>query len=192
MKIIFIILIIIQIVIVNFTFAENESLKSEIDKAIDNTIKLQDDKAMVELAMKMAKWDKEIHGKAFMLVKDVLYGNSKNLEYISITLIKEKSKKRPAFISFKTAKDIDKKIKLTFVKRNKKKIKITDEFEMPLFEEKNDFVVRLGEGHIKKLKKDLLKLFLNNNFLFITVYKNKQSITKCVPLFDFQKKYKEN
>ena len=174
------------------TFLNAEGKNLDLDKATDEVLKLQTNKAAIGLAMKMAKWDREDKGKAFLLAKDVLYGDPNKLEYISIILIKEKKKKRPAFIAIKTAKGIKQEIKLTFVKRVGLKMKIVDEFKIPLFEEQDDFVVRLVGGNIKALKKDLLKLLLKNDFLFVTITKNNKEITKVFALFDFKEKYKKN
>jgi hypothetical protein len=156
-------------------------------------------------AIKMYTWDIERSVKGSMMFLDVPFKreNYNSIEYLTLTVAKDKTKKRPDFISIIIPNNIVQSngIIMTFAKdsitNNRRDIIIDKNCTIRLrFEKCNskDCTARIidcfatQEDSNEKL--DILKLFLNyDHVLFLLLYPDKSHKSLMVPLFSFKQQF---
>lgn len=182
-----------------FTFSIIQSAFSQSPKEVE---------AMADEAVASFTWDVEKTDKGTLLFLDVPYlkENSDKTEYLTLTVAKSKSEKRPAFISVIIPNNIVQSngIFIAFAntvstKEGGRKIQIDNESTKRInFENCNDAdcTARVIGGYLtdeKTNKKiDIFQNFLKyDHALFLFVYPDGSHKSVSVPLFSFQKQYKK-
>jgi hypothetical protein len=161
-------------------------------------------KAMADSAVKAFTWDVQKFPKGEMMFIDVPYLHDKKTDYLTITVAKNKSVNRPAFISVIVPANVSKAngIFIGFAKdvkdsAGKRKLEIIKGLTCHLDFEKCDTALctaRIMGGYLvdaeTKNKLDEYQHFLTyDHLMFLVVYADGSHKSIAVPLFSFRKQY---
>ena len=162
--------------------------------------------AAADLAVKAFTWDIQKEDKGTLMFLDVPYQqeHSDSIEYLSLTVAKDKSKPRPDFISIILPNNVvqENGIFVKFSKTVKKngqwdmQMEIGDPVRIP-FEDCNDkdCTARIINGyaaHDNGEKEDIFQKFLDfDHVLFLFVYPDGSHKSLSVPLFSFKEQYRK-
>jgi hypothetical protein len=161
-------------------------------------------KAQADAAVKTFKWDIQKADKGTLMFLDVPYqrDNVDSLEYLTLTVAKDKTKQRPDFISVIIPNNIVQSngIFVTFAKTATKNGQQTMELqkEKPvrvIFELCNDetCTARIIDGYASNddgTQQDIFQKFLNfDHVLFLFIYADGTHKSVAVPLFSFKEQY---
>ncbi|HTD39018.1 MAG TPA: hypothetical protein VK671_00255 [Mucilaginibacter sp.] len=150
-------------------------------------------------------WDIQKEAKGSLMFLDVPYGHDGKTEYLSITVAKDTSKDRPAFISVIVPSAINQSngIFMAFANNAKSvsgepKLEIAKDHTVRLNFEKcgdTDCAARIINGYWNDKEDnkqvDVLKNFLEyDHVLFLILYNDGGHKSVAVPLFSFKKQYK--
>jgi len=162
--------------------------------------------ALADSAVKAFTWDIRKADKGTLMFLDVPYqrDNSDSVEYLTLTVAKNKSKQRPAFISVIIPNDVVQSngIFVSFSKTISKNGQWAMELEKrnPVrikFERCNDetCTARIIDGYATEddgQKQDIFQKFLDfDHVLFLFIYPNGTHKSVGVPLFSFKEQYKK-
>lgn len=162
-------------------------------------------KVVADLAVKVFTWDIQKEEQGTLMFLDVPYkrGISDSIEYLTLTIAKDKTKQRPEFISIiipnnvvqsngifiKFAKSVTKNGESTVELEKRNPVKIQ-------FEKCNDetCTARIINGyatHDNGEKEDIFQKLLDfDHILFLFIYSDGTHKTVAVPLFSFKQQYK--
>lgn len=182
----------------SFSDTSKEARMNEISEEIRNTnYSTKDIENLKEYIATFLTWKVKENKKAYMMFIDYPYQNPfKPVDYLSLTVIKEKGHKQPIVFSISCASMIDEKkgISIYFGKTgaNKNKIKMSKtKLEDMDFNEVNGDYLKISFSNMKKLEINLFEEFMNNDHLFIDITgKNGTKYEIGYPLFKFQEQYK--
>ena len=163
-------------------------------------------KAAADIAIKAYAWDIQKEDKGTLMFLDVPYQqeHSDSIEYLSLTVAKDKSKPRPDFISIILPNNVvhENGIFVKFSKTVKKngqwdmQMEKGDPVRIP-FEDCNDkdCTARIINGyaaHDNGEKEDIFQKFLDfDHVLFLFVYPDGSHKSLSVPLFSFKEQYRK-
>jgi hypothetical protein len=163
-------------------------------------------KSAADAAIKAFTWDIEKLEKGTLMFLDVAYkrDNSDSVEYLTLTVAKDKSKQRPEFISIIIPNNIVRSngIFIKFANSVTRNGERTMEMEKgnPVrvsFESCNDEtctarVVNGYASHDNGDKEDIFQKFLtSDHVLFLFIYPDGGHKSVSVPLFSFKEQYKK-
>lgn len=155
-------------------------------------------------AIKVFTWDVEKTEKGSMMFLDVPYQRKAqdSIEYLSLTVAKSKSKKRPDFISVIVPSNIARsngiflKFANTVIKDGERRTQLEEANPIRLnFEscDNSDCKARIIDGytvHEDGKKEDILSKFLtSDHVLFLLVYPDGSHKTIAIPLFTFKSQF---
>jgi len=143
-------------------------------------------------------WKVKENKKAYMMFIDYPYQNPlKPVDYLSLTVIKEKGHKQPRVFSISCASMIDDKkgMSIFFGKTDpddKNKIKMSNiELKGMKFTDVNNEYLKISFPNMKKSEVNLFEELMNNDHLFIDITgKDGTKYEVGYPLFKFQEQYK--
>ncbi|MBS1689613.1 MAG: hypothetical protein JSS96_12875 [Bacteroidetes bacterium] len=162
-------------------------------------------RALADAAVNAVKWDIQKAEKGTLMFLDIPYqrDNSDSIEYLTLTVAKNKSDPRPAFISIIIPNNVVQAngIFVKFSKTVKKNGQWAMEMEKgnPVrvkFERCNDetCTARIINGYVSEedgKQQDIFQKFLNfDHVLFLFIYPDGTHKSVAVPLFSFQEQYK--
>lgn len=162
-------------------------------------------RSLADAAVNAVKWDIQKAEKGTLMFLDVPYqrDNFDSVEYLTLTVAKNKSNTRPAFISVIIPSNINKANGI-FVKFSKT-VKKDGEWAMEMekgnpvrvnFERCNDetCTARMINGYVSEdngEQQDIFQKFLNfDHVLFLFLYPDGTHKSVAVPLFSFKEQYK--
>lgn len=166
-------------------------------------------KAVADAAVKMFTWDIQKVERGALMFLDVAYkrDNQNSVDYLTLTVAKDKSKKRPEFISLITPNNIVQSngIFVKFAKTIKPKGNPLHKIELekgnPIrinFEkcDNETCTARLLGGYVTNEKTnekiDIFQKCLDfDQILFLLVYDDGSRKSIAVPLFSFKQQYKQ-
>lgn len=163
-------------------------------------------KAEAEAAEKVFTWDIAKDEKGTLMFLDVPYQREHvdSLEYLTLTVAKDKTKQRPDFISvtipnnivqsngifIKFAKSVNRNGQQTMELTKDKPVRVA-------FERCNDetCTARIIDGYVSEddgTQEDIFQKFLDfDHVLFLFIYPDKTHKSVAVPLFSFKEQYKK-
>jgi hypothetical protein len=180
----------LSIVLSTPSFAQK---KSEIEKAAD-------------AAVKSFTWDLQQEARGTLMFLDVPYkrDNSDVSEVMTLTVAKDKSKKRPEFISVIIPSNVVQsngifiKFSKTVTKNGERSMELENAEPVRVLFEKCDNEVckaRMLDGYATEedgKKVDIFQKFLDfNHVLFLFVYPDGSHKSLAVPLFSFKEQYRK-
>lgn len=162
-------------------------------------------KSFADAAVNAVKWDIQKAEKGTLMFLDVPYqrDNYDSVEYLTLTVAKNKSVTRPAFISVIIPSNVNQANGI-FVKFSKT-VKKDGEWAMEMgkgnpvrvnFERCNDetCTARIIDGYVSEdngEQRDIFQKFLNfDHVLFLFIYPDGTHKSVAVPLFSFKEQYK--
>ena len=142
-----------------------------------------------DAAVKSFTWDIVKTNKGSLMFLDVPYqrDNSDSIEYLTLTVAKNKTKQRPEYISIIVPNNIVQSNGL-FIKFSKTVIK--DGEKSIELEKKKPVRIINGYTEATGSKEDIFQKFLDFDYvLFLYIYPDGSHKTVIVPLFSFKRQY---
>ncbi len=181
-----------------FSDTSKEDRMNEISEEISNTnYSTNDIKNLKKYIDTFLTWKVKENEKAYMMYIDYPYQNPlKPVDYLSLTVIKEKGYKQPRVFSISCASMIDDKkgISIYFGKtdpKHKNKIKMSSiELKGMKFTDVNNEYLKISFPNMKRSEVNLFEELMNNDHLFIDITgKDGTQYEVGYPLFKFQEQY---
>lgn len=171
-----------------------------------NAQSTNNEKAAADAAVNAFTWDVQKEARGSLMFLDVPYqrDNSDSVEYLTLTVAKDKAKQRPAFISVIVPGNVVQAngIFITFARSVNKGNQLSMELqkEKPVqvnFESCTAEIckARMIDGfaiHDNGQKEDVLQKFMTfDHVLFLFIYPDGGHKSVAVPLFSFKQQYKK-
>lgn len=175
-----------------------EARMNEISEEISNTKYSKDDIENINKYIDtFLTWKVKENEKAYMMFIDYPYQNPlKPVDYLSLTLIKEKGHKQPVVFSISCGSMIDEKqgMSIYFAKsdsKNRNKTKVSDvKLEGVTFTTINSEYLKVSFPKMKHSGVNLLEELMTNDHLFINIVgKDGNKYKIGYPLFKFKEQY---
>ena len=155
-----------------------------------------DIKKMADVAVKVFTWDIEKAEKGSLMFLDVPYqrDNQKTQEYLTLTVAKDKTKKRPDFISIIVPSNVDKSNGI-FIKFGNKELEKGNPVRVSFEKCDNEIcTARIVSGFVTEEKTnekvDIFQKFLDfDKVYFLFVYSDGSHKSVSIPLFSFNEQY---
>ena len=188
---------IICTVILSFQQDGIESKMNTIVNDLDRTYFSKKDQTTVDNYIdKYLTWKIQENNKAYLMTLDYPYPMSNPVDYLSLTIVKFKTKKQPKLFTISLSSQINynKGISLYFGKRlsaksQKLSIEKTSLLNLKYTEIKHDFV-KISFDYMKYRDINLYDLFMKNDHLFVEfIGYNNKTYSIAYPLFKFKEQY---
>lgn len=154
--------------------------------------------ALIDKSTRMATWEIKENDKGYMMTLDYPYPNLEPVDNLSLTILKNKSNKRPYLLSCAVSSIIDSKkgfnIYFGSYENNKLKIGTKKSENIPISEKHDDYLkITFENMYIKNqnAKLDIFNEMINNDVMFFVFYnKSGEKYSISYPLFKFKEQYK--
>jgi hypothetical protein len=204
--------LILMTLFVDAAFSQNQDSINAIGKQVQTSYTKNPDsvRVLADAAIKVFTWDIQKEDKGTLMFLDVAYQRSEkddSLEYLTLTVAKDKTKNRPAFISIIVPNNVsisngifikfgntitDKDSNRTIKLEPGNPLRIPFEQSNP---QKDYYSARIIDGYAinedTKEKIDIFQKFLSSDHVyFLFIYPDGSHKSVGVPLFSFKKQYK--